>query len=127
MQLIKGLFIAAVVCVASVSAQHKQWVDPYPPGADSDDSGSTTPTPTPTPGPVEKGFNVHQVNFASSDPKQEKDEEKESSGNSTVYVVGALGACACVGVMAAVYMKRRNDEDKLPGEIFTIDDKNSVL
>ncbi|POM61680.1 hypothetical protein PHPALM_29271 [Phytophthora palmivora] len=126
MQLIKGLFIAAVLCVASVSAgnpehQQKQWVDPYPPEADDSKSSSGTPAP------VEKGFNVHQVNFAASNPEEEGGEEKKDSTSSTTWIAGTLGACACVGVLATVYMKRRNDDDKLPGEIFTIDDKNSVL
>ncbi|CAH0516618.1 unnamed protein product [Peronospora belbahrii] len=57
----------------------------------------------------EEGFSVDQVNFAANDPKEED------------------CACACIGVLGAVYMKRRKEEEKMPGEIFTIDDKNSVL
>ncbi|KAI9913228.1 hypothetical protein PsorP6_006220 [Peronosclerospora sorghi] len=75
---------------------------------------------------LEKGFDVRKVNFASSDPAEEKGEEK-SEPTSVVPIVAAVGACACIGLFGAIYMKRRKTDDKLPGEIFTIDDKNSVL
>ncbi|KAG7377595.1 hypothetical protein PHYPSEUDO_011411 [Phytophthora pseudosyringae] len=124
MQLVKGLFIAAALCVALVSAgnaqqeQEEQNGNQYQVESDSK-SGSGTSSPG-----VQKGFDVHQVKFTSSDPEEEKGEESSSS---YVPLVAAVGACACIGVLGAVYLKRRNDDDKLPGEIFTIDDKNSVL
>ncbi|KAF1771904.1 hypothetical protein GQ600_20574 [Phytophthora cactorum] len=99
MQLVKGLFIAAVLCMASVSAgnAHQQ---------QEQEQKSRTATSTTSTAAREKG--------------------EESSTNYTLLYV-SLGACACIGVLGAVYLKRRKDDDKLPGEIFTIDDKNSVL
>ncbi|KAG3191486.1 hypothetical protein PC128_g10908 [Phytophthora cactorum] len=125
MQLVKGLFIAAVLCMASVSAgnahQQQEQEQKEQNGNQYDvDSGSGSSTPS----PVQKGFDVHQVKFTTGDPNEEKGEE--SSTNYTLLYV-SLGACACIGVLGAVYLKRRKDDDKLPGEIFTIDDKNSVL
>ncbi|KAG6620917.1 uncharacterized protein IUM83_11668 [Phytophthora cinnamomi] len=127
MQLIKGLFIAAVLCMATVSAgNYEQQHDEK--GQYEIDSGSSDKGGKGDKGDsndaVQKGFNVQQVNFADSDPAEEKGEEKKSSA---VPLIAAVGACACIGVLGAVYLKRRKDDDKLPGEIFTIDDKNSVL
>ncbi|KAG7396362.1 hypothetical protein PHYBOEH_002445 [Phytophthora boehmeriae] len=109
MQLIKGIFIAAVLCVAGANATivEKNEVDEA------------------TPKPAEKGYSLQEVNFASGDIKEDGEDEQEES--STLPIIGAVGACAVVGVLAAVYVKRRSEEEKLPGEIFTIDDKNSVL
>ncbi|GMF48590.1 unnamed protein product [Phytophthora fragariaefolia] len=131
MQLIKGLFIAAVLCVAAVNAgnphqqeqqeQQEQNGNPYQVASKSASSGKDDSEDT-----VQKGFNVHQVNFAASDPMEEEGEEKESVSNAFLPFA-AVGACACIGVLGAVYIKRRKEDDKLPGEIFTIDDKNSVL
>ncbi|RLN56658.1 hypothetical protein BBJ29_001045 [Phytophthora kernoviae] len=118
MQLIKGLFIAAALCVAHANATvvEKNGMNQHVP----DEAA-----PTPTPEPIEKGYSLQEVNFASGDVKENGEDDDESS--STLPIIGAVGACAVVGVLAAVYVKRRNEEEKLPGEIFTIDDKNSVL
>ncbi|ETK89132.1 hypothetical protein F441_06842 [Phytophthora nicotianae CJ01A1] len=128
MQLLKTLFIAAALCVATANAgnahqqeqeQEEQNGHQYQVDSDSDSkSGSSTPSP------VQKGFDVHQVKFTTSDPEQEDDEES-STDYTGLYV--ALCACGCIGVLAVAYLKRRKEDDKLPGEIFTIDDKNSVL
>ncbi|EEY56321.1 uncharacterized protein PITG_09831 [Phytophthora infestans T30-4] len=130
MQLVKTLFVAAALCVAMVNAgnahqqeqeQEQEEQNGHQYGVDSDSdskSGSSTPSP------VQKGFDVHQVKFTTGDPEEEKGEES-STDYTLLYV--SLGACACIGVLGAVYMKRRKEDDKLPGEIFTIDDKNSVL
>ncbi|KAF4319959.1 hypothetical protein BBO99_00004431 [Phytophthora kernoviae] len=114
MQLIKGLFIAAALCVAHANATvvEKNGMNQHVP----DEA---------TPEPVEKGYSLQEVNFASGDVKENGEDDEESS--SALPIIGAVGACAVVGVLAAVYVKRRNEEEKLPGEIFTIDDKNSVL
>ncbi|KAL4155490.1 hypothetical protein PRNP1_007600 [Phytophthora ramorum] len=117
MQLVKGLFIAAVLCVAQVSSEQ--------PEVESTSASGASDNSEPAPSQVHKGFDVHQVKFTSSDPKEEGGEEEEKT--SMVPLMAAIGACACIGVLGAVYMKRRNEEEKLPGEIFTIDDKNSVL
>ncbi|EGZ21916.1 hypothetical protein PHYSODRAFT_251338 [Phytophthora sojae] len=126
MQLLKGLFVAAVLCMATVSAgnqqQHQQEQNNGNQYQVESDSGSSESDD----GATQQGFNVHHVNFAASNPEEEKGEEKESS-SSAVPLIAAVGACACIGVLGAVYLKRRKDDDKLPGEIFTIDDKNSVL
>ncbi|KAK1932260.1 hypothetical protein P3T76_012254 [Phytophthora citrophthora] len=129
MQLSKVLFIAAALCVAAVSAgnahQHEQEQEEQNGNQEQVESASDSTSGSGTPSPVQKGFDVQQVKFSSSDPNEEKGENAESS--STPLFAG-LGAAACVGVVATVYyVKRRNEEDKLPGEIFTIDDKNSVL
>ncbi|GMF65316.1 unnamed protein product [Phytophthora lilii] len=129
MQLVKGIFIAAMLCVATVSAGTADWEQQKEPKGwqhDADDDTDSNSGSTNTPPPVEQGFNVQQVKFSASDPAKEKGEEKESS-SSAVPLIAAVGACACIGVLGAVYLKRRNEEEKLPGEIFTIDDKNSVL
>ncbi|KAH7487954.1 hypothetical protein PRIC1_007937 [Phytophthora ramorum] len=123
MQLVKGLFIAAVLCVAQVSAGSSE--QQQKPEVESNSASSASDSSESAPSQVQKGFDVHQVKFTSSDPKEEGGEEEEKT--SMVPLMAAIGACACIGVLGAVYMKRRNEEEKLPGEIFTIDDKNSVL
>ncbi|KAE8909022.1 hypothetical protein PF005_g12055 [Phytophthora fragariae] len=131
MQLLKGLFVAAVLCMATVSAgNHQQQQEEQEQnngkqyGVKSDSRSSSKGDSNDD--TVQQGFNVHHVNFAASDPNEEKGEEKESS-SSAVPLIAAVGACACIGVLGTVYLKRRQEDDKLPGEIFTIDDKNSVL
>ncbi|CAH0491806.1 hypothetical protein KXD40_008399 [Peronospora effusa] len=111
MQLMKGLFIAAVICVAGAVSAKQQETDNHP--------DSTRP--------VTNGFGM-QVGFASNDDPDEVDEENSAQKtNYTVFVVGGVAGCVCIGIIGAVYMKRRKDKGKLQGDIFTIDDKNSVL
>ncbi|POM76891.1 Hypothetical protein PHPALM_5822, partial [Phytophthora palmivora] len=70
MQLIKGLTIITKYCHWIMHAntrehQQKRSVGSCIREADASKSNSGTPAP------VEKGFNVHQVNFAASNPEEE--------------------------------------------------------
>ena len=111
MQLIKGLFIAAVICAASVSAEQQE----------TDKLSKSDPSTT-------NGFGMRQVGFASNDLAEEADEEDPAEKTDhTVFIVAAVAGCVCIGIIGAVFLKRRKDNNKLQGDIFTIDDKNSVL
>ncbi|TDH72422.1 hypothetical protein CCR75_003177 [Bremia lactucae] len=125
MQYVKTISFIALLCVASVTAQVRLQNQEQKEGLQTTDrfegeSGGNFSN-------VEKGFEVAQVNFATSDTSEEIGENK-TPGSNTVLIVAAVGACACVGVLGVVLMKRRKgSEKKLSGDIFTIDDKNSVL
>ncbi|CAI5744425.1 unnamed protein product [Peronospora destructor] len=106
MQLIKGLFIAAVICVASVSAEQQE-IDSHP---------------------NPNGFSIRQVGFASNSPAEEVGEVPSAEKTDyTMFIVAGVAGCVCIGILGSVYLKRRKNSDKLQGDIFTIDDKNSVL
>ncbi|CAI5727544.1 unnamed protein product [Peronospora destructor] len=106
MQLIKGLFIAAVICVALVSAEQQEIDNNLNPN----------------------GFGIRQVGFASNYPAGEVDEVPSAEKtNYTIFIVAGMAGCVCIGILGAVYLKRRKDNGKLQADIFTIDDKNSVL
>uniref|UniRef100_A0AAV1UFC2 Uncharacterized protein n=1 Tax=Peronospora matthiolae TaxID=2874970 RepID=A0AAV1UFC2_9STRA len=130
MRLIRGLFIVAMLGVALVSADNTQAVDPpkqqrYPKrhlGGNTDVEDARNDNQA----VGNDGFDVHNIKYSSSEDQSEFEEKKQSS-SSTIPIVAGVGACACIGLLGAVYMKRRKDNDKLAGEIFTIDDKNSVL
>ncbi|CAI5739749.1 unnamed protein product [Hyaloperonospora brassicae] len=127
----KALFAVAMLCVVALfhaanAAEEEPPLEPQRrPKRRLGGSPEATDDRAPKPPAVEKGFSVQEVKFASGDPVDESEEKQSSSG--TIPIVAGVGACACIALLGAVYMKRRKDDDKLPGEIFTIDDKNSVL
>ena len=130
MQFIRGLFIVAMLGVALVCADNKQAEEKpkqqrHPKrhlggNTEAEDANNDSQAAG------KHGFDVHSVNYSTGEEQNEVEEKKKSS-SSTIPIVAGVGACACIGLLGAVYMKRRKDNDKLAGEIFTIDDKNSVL
>ncbi|CEG36009.1 uncharacterized protein PHALS_00331 [Plasmopara halstedii] len=117
MQLIQAFLMVTILCVATINAENPEFQnDIRQPSNDTDtNTGKDS---------VAKGFDVNKVEFSVSDPSEEGG---ENVSKDHTPLIAAVGACACVGVLGAVYMKRRKQNEKLPGEIFTIDDKNSVL
>ena len=108
MQLIKGLFIAAVICAASVSAEQQE----------TDKLSKSDPSTT-------NGFGMRQVGFASNDLAEEADEEDPAEKTDhNVFIVAAVAGWVCIGIIGAVFMKRRKEKKKIKGEILNIDDKN---
>lgn len=117
MQLFQAFLMATILYVAALNAKTPsgQYESEYEEPNSTESSLDHNP--------AAKGFDLKNVEFSTSN---QEENVNDTSSNYTLLVAGG-GACACFGLFGVLYMKRRKQNDKLPGEIFTIDDKNSVL